>query len=671
MRFRTLLFVFCFLLLSYVTFTSTNASSFFADNFDRSDSTNIGDSWVEDSGDWIIDSGQLVAPVADDSILHNLNAPSSADYYVQAQGSSSEAFTDTPDIVARFVDINNYYMFQSDGTQCTLYKKIQGNWTLLDNQPFTRSANTFNTYRLEVAGNQIKGFIDNQLIVSAIDSSISEKGFGGLRRGGSLVKITFDNFEIGDVYTPTTAPSPTETPTPSPSPTETPTQTPTPTPSSTPTPTATLTPTATPIPTSIPVKKVIFAPGFGGSWNADAIVNCKTDNFNGSWTLAPFAKDIYTPLFSALTSAGWQVEPFYYDYRQDVRNNAASVSQFINSNTQEGEKVNFVGHSMGGLVGRAYMESLNGGKFSSYLSVGTPHQGVPLIYPLLSGQEIWNENLVEKIAETLIVKRCGIPNSPKNLLPTFDYLKDDSTHQLKPVSSLTLKNNWLPTNFIAPFYGVRVGTLSGTGFPTLKIIDVVNASKSDIKNGNWADGKPVGQEFVKQGDGTVLVSSSQLPGSQFSDVINQTHTGLVASTQGISEILKFLGSPPPQDPAFVEPKSALVIVGYPGNFWIKDKNGNVINSEEGVISIINPADQDYQLQVIPQSSNTLLITSQFLPNGNAFYKEYHLTGVQPQTRIIEFSSKHPREDILKENKYKEPKYFDWFRNFWDWFRNRR
>lgn len=323
---------------------------------------------------------------------------------------------------------------------------------------------------------------------------------------------------------------------------------------------------------------------------------------------------------------------------------------------------------MGGLVGRAYMESQNGGRLNSYLSVGTPHQGIPLVYPLLSGQEIWDDNLLEKIAETLIVKRCGVPASPKNVLPTFDYLKDSSTHQMKSVSKMTLKNNWLPTNFVAPFYGVRVGTLSGTGFPTLKVIDVMNASKQDIKNGNWMDGKPVGQEYSNLGDGTVLIPSSQLTGSQFSDIINQTHTGLVASTQGISEILKFLGSPPPQDPPFVEPKSALVIVGYPGNFWIKDSKGNIINSDNGVISIINPTDGDYDLQVVPQSPSTLLIASQFLSNGNTLYKEYHLTGVQPQSKTIEFNSKHPVEDIIKEVKH-DNHHFDFFRKCWEWFRN--
>ena len=77
----------------------------------------------------------------------------------------------------------------------------------------------------------------------------------------------------------------------------TPTHIPTPTPTPTNTPTPTLTPTNTPIPTPTPVvsQKVIVIPGFGASWNADALMNCKIDGYQGSWSLHPLEK-IFTHL---------------------------------------------------------------------------------------------------------------------------------------------------------------------------------------------------------------------------------------------------------------------------------------------------------------------------------------------------------------------------------------
>ena len=75
---------------------------------------------------------------------------------------------------------------------------------------------------------------------------------------------------------------PTPTPTPEPTLTPTPSPTPSPTPTSTPSPTQTPTPTSTPItPTPQPSKKVVFLHGMGGSWNADALLNCKSSGYSG------------------------------------------------------------------------------------------------------------------------------------------------------------------------------------------------------------------------------------------------------------------------------------------------------------------------------------------------------------------------------------------------------
>jgi pimeloyl-ACP methyl ester carboxylesterase len=489
----------------------------------------------------------------------------------------------------------------------------------------------------------------------------------------------------GNISTPT--PIPTETP--SPTPTTTPSPTPTPTPTPSPTATPTPSPTPPPTPTPIPVTKVFFVPGIGASWNADALLNCKPDNYFGGWILAPFAEEIYKPILEALSSSGWDTKPFYYDWRKDVRDSANILSGYIGANSNPDEKVDLVGHSMGGLVGRAYVQLYQGGQLAKLLMVGSPHQGSSLAYPLWSGGEIWTDNLLEKIAVTLYLNHCGglfsnnrqiiQDQSPsiQNLLPTNDYLFDMQTQKLKPVSTMSAKNNWLPADFIAPFWSVKVGTLSGTGFPTLNIINVISPSKNDLRQGNWTDGKPIGKQYTNQGDGTVLASSSQLEGA-INTTINQTHSGLVASTEGMTEILRFLGSPNSlEDPVYIEPSSALLIIGYPGNFWVTDPNGNVTQDQAGVVSFINPVSGNYDLRVVPTSTDTLFIIAQFLPNGQTFYKEYHIKGIQPVSKIVTFDTKHPSGDILKDKVTpkppsfpkipKFPKFWDWF---WGWWRKR-
>jgi hypothetical protein len=91
---------------------------------------------------------------------------------------------------------------------------------------------------------------------------------------------------------------------------------------------------------------------------------------------------------------------------------------------------------------------------------------------------------------------------------------------------MNAKNNYLTGNFTSNFWGVKVGAISGTGFSTLNIIDVISQLGRGIKGSEWLDGRPVDKEYSDLGDGTVLTSSSQIPGG-INTTINQTHSGLV------------------------------------------------------------------------------------------------------------------------------------------------
>src|SRR3990167_9614716 len=101
-------------------------------------------------------------------------------------------------------------------------------------------------------------------------------------------------------------------------------------------------------------QPVLVIPGMGASWNADALLNCEDSNYSGGWELAPFAEDIYNPLLQTLGASEHDVIPYYYDWRKDVRDHTSSLSNLVQSQSTDSY---IVGHSMGGLVGRAYLES--------------------------------------------------------------------------------------------------------------------------------------------------------------------------------------------------------------------------------------------------------------------------------------------------------------------------
>jgi hypothetical protein len=486
--------------------------------------------------------------------------------------------------------------------------------------------------------------------------------------------------------TPTISPTPVQTltpssiPTPSPIPTPTPTSTPTPTPTPTPTKTPTPVPTATPTPTSAPPTKVFFVPGIGATWNLDAFANCKTSGYSGDWSLNPLGQQVYQSILDTISSSGWTVKPFYYDWRQDIHSTAQLLANYIHGNISANEKIDLVGHSMGGLIGRTYLESDQGKTLAKFLAVGSPFQGSDLAYPIWSDGDVWIGDIVEKTAIDLYIDHCGgifsgnrqavqsqVP-SVQGLLPTVNYIKNSQTQVIKPVGDMNAKSNYSPANLPTGFWGVKVGTIAGTGFPTINMIDVVNPSKSDVNHGNWLDGKPVNEEYSNAGDDTVLSASTQIPGAP-NVTLNQTHVGLVESTDGMAQILKFLGYPNSlADPTFVEPSSTLVMVGYPGNFWVTDKNGVTTQSSNGMVAFINPQDGDYQLQITPTSANTTFIIYQLLSNGQTGYKEYHLKGLTQPPKIIEFDSKHIQGDCLHEaTDYKTPKFSKLWFEFWKFF----
>ncbi len=75
---------------------------------------------------------------------------------------------------------------------------------------------------------------------------------------------------------------------------------------------------------------------------------------------------------------------------------------------------------------------------------------------------------------------------------------------------------------------------------------------------------------------------------------------------------------------------------------------------------MNPKDGNYKLQIVPISTRTNFIIAQFLPNGQTLYKEYKLKGLIQETKVIEYNSKHPKDNPLQSRT-------EW--RFWEFWKN--
>lgn len=484
---------------------------------------------------------------------------------------------------------------------------------------------------------------------SGIDFAVNEIGFSMFGTGSE-----FANFKLCD-SAGCDAPSPTATPTPRPSPTPTSTPTPTPTPRASPTPSPTPTVILTPTPTPIPTSKVVVVPGFGASWNAASLLSCGLID-KGQWILNPLASPVYSPLFKSLSANSYAPIPFYYDWRKQVTQSSQTLKSFIQTHTITGEKIHLLGHSLGGLVGRSYLEQdSTNSALQKFLTVGTPHQGTPLAYYAWSGGEVPTRDLLWKFGATFILKHCGgafgndratiralIP-SIQNLLPTFDYIRSQKSKIFTPVSSMIDKNNWLPTNLKPPFFGVTVGTLAGNGFKTEQFIQVIERSKKDQLLGNWADGKPALQETTTMGDGTILTSSSQTQGA-VNTIINSSHNDLVSTAPGIKEILTFFGNSPGRIPFALPPPSsgeptALVIIANPATMIAADPSGRNFKDTDGFIGFLNPKKGVYKLTIYPTSDTTTVIIGQFHKNDKILWKEYLFPNKIRKLKSLHYSLK--------------------------------
>ena len=233
------------------------------------------------------------------------------------------------------------------------------------------------------------------------------------------------------------------------------TSTATPTPTSTASPTPTSTPTPTPIPEKTPI---IIIPGFMASWNREAILHNQTVDYS-AWKLLNFIKE-YDGLINTFKNIGYQQNVnlflFPYDWRQSIEKTTNNLNNYLHEkiwNNKPNQKINIVGHSLGGLVGGIFTQK-NKDKVNQIISVGSPHLGVVQVYKPLEAGEIDRANtflwLAEKIVLTLNKSaiesdRVTITNKfpvAKELFPTFNFLKDSLGNEIS-IDNLTIKNSFL------------------------------------------------------------------------------------------------------------------------------------------------------------------------------------------------------------------------------------
>lgn len=209
----------------------------FSDDFNRSNSTNLGSGWYESSGDYQISSNQLETTVLP-SLATQTSPATQNNNYVQFQyisGTSVGALTQCDTLTCA----NGYLiLYRQSNSDVLIYEIVSGSYQLLGSavggHTFTQNDLLRSEIIIEAGEATISVFSNDSLLGSLVDASATTGDFVGVRNAPGFI----DNYESGYIQTATPTPLP-PTPTPTPNPL-TPTPTPTPDISPTATPSASL-----------------------------------------------------------------------------------------------------------------------------------------------------------------------------------------------------------------------------------------------------------------------------------------------------------------------------------------------------------------------------------------------------------------------------------------------
>ena len=196
--------------------------------------------------------------------------------------------------------------------------------------------------------------------------------------------------------------------------------------------------------------KIIFLPGFGASWNTEAMVSGKTGD-NIVWKMTPFVHN-YDRLIQGFKDNGLKENEDYYvfnyDWRRQISETVDNLNKFIDLKIKSGDKVDLVGHSMGGVVSRIWAQDHFGdARLDLVVAMASPQMGTLEAYTAWNGVNLGGSvnyyDVALNIVSLLNKGKSVRVFSPalKDLFPIFDFIKING--QKKSFTNLTFVNNYL------------------------------------------------------------------------------------------------------------------------------------------------------------------------------------------------------------------------------------
>jgi len=617
-------FIFSYILTSLFFLFSKPALAnvLFSDNFNDGNADGWTTIWspgwtVTDNKYGILLNPGLSNTVPTDELWNN----SWGDYIYEVD---MEAYKGTDkNLIFRFQNTSNWYGIHH-GLGRIYFEKIVGGVDYSSQVPSVERAlynNVVYHFKIILQGRTIQIYINDDLIFDFVDQDpVLETGKAGLRAGTGAVfptEVWFDNVVV----------------------------------------------------TSLDEEKepIVLIPGHGASWCLSAIL---TNSECEPWKMTPFVK-VYDNLIATLENAGYEQNQnlfiFYYDWRKNIADLADDFAVFIEDNINDTNKATLIGHSMGGMVSRTYLQDAADPPIEKLITIGSPHEGTPIAYSAWEGGEIWSDNTWQWLALQLFLRTQkkgfqtnmdairNLAPSAKDLLPVFNYLKKDG--QEINVNNMHQQNEWLKnlnTNLTSSVSALLT-TMVGENYSTLDAIQIEDRSSFDELLGKWEDGKPTGKEFSTEGDGTILLKSAAISGVSI-ESLNLNHSSLISEADGLAKIIDLLDlsitdfvtdtQVSPRSPSLV------FLLHSPAEMTLKNPPSGTITSEEDKLIVVpNAQTGEYELEITGTESGIYHLEIGQLTENEDIWQTLCIEISLGETQIlqIDFNSETPKTIPVIDN----------------------
>ena len=396
---------------------------------------------------------------------------------------------------------------------------------------------------------------------------------------------------------------------------------------------------------------VVLVPGHGASINFKEMFLYPNQDEPEGWQMVP-GVHVYDNLINTLEDNGYEKDrdlfTFYYNWLNPIASSSAKLHDFVLPivATSSTGKVDIVGHSMGGLVGRACVQNNNEDHcFVDHLiTVGTPHKGVVEAYGAWEGGEVWRSGL-SKLAFELFLnakRQLGetkkeairrLAPSTKEMLPIFPYLKDiNGSFLSQQPPNLHLGNDSL-FKFLQ-VVGDNGKFIYGKDRSTLYWLTVTeNLSWVDKVLGNWQQyGKPIGKEHSSDGDGTVLELSANPQEAGITNSIGFPlgHSEIVSQGEAVSKILNYLDLEAISSGDFQDNDQNYLVfyLHSPAHLEIANlpQQGTFLGDDSGKLKLVIIADpkvdDEYAVNVVGDSKGEYTLTVGQISDEQSSWDDY-------------------------------------------------